>query len=316
MNDQEIIQWLLDGDPSIRWQGMRDLLMEDEQNVLRERDRIAAQGWGARLLSHQDASGRWSGQLYDHKWISTTYTLLLLRRMGLDQRNVQAHQGCKQLFEGGYQPGGGISFAKTVSHIDIGVVGIVLSILAYFNYQDDRVHEIAAYLLDRQLPDGSWNPVPESDRLQYIFAGTLIALEGLREYDQAYPHMAGNVSRAQRKGRDFLLGHELYKSKNSGQAMDDKITRFSFPPRWHYDVLAALDYLQACDSESDARLQDAVELLVNKRRKDGRWTLQNRHPGKTFFEMEEPGKPSLWNTLRALRVLKWWQKGGSTHSAE
>lgn len=306
--EQEIIEWLLDSDPSIRWQVMHDLLGESKSVVTSERERIATEGWGAELLSHQDASGRWSGQLYDHKWISTNYTLLLLRRMGLDQGNHQAHKACKELLEGGYQQGGGISFAKTVSHIDIGVVGLVLSILAYFGYQDERVHEIAAFLIDQQIPDGSWNPVPDSNRLEYLFAGTMIALEGLREYEKQYPERAESVYEAQRRGREYLLGYKLYKSKMASEPLDNKMTRFSFPPRWHYDVLVALDYMQECNAERDERLKDVIELLQKKRRKDGCWTLQNRHPGKTFFEMETPGKPSRWNTLRALRVLKWWER--------
>jgi hypothetical protein len=309
MTEQEIFDWLLDSDPAIRWQVMHDLLGENEETFTRERMRISAEGWGVDLLSRQDVSGRWAGQLYDHKWISTTYTMQLLRRMGLDPDNLQSHKACQQLLEGGYQMGGALSFAKTVSHIDLGVSGLVLSILAYFGYPDQRVHAIIEFLLGQQRPDGSWVPEPGLDRLQYIFAGTMLVLDGLREYEKRYSTSSAQVIEAQIRGREFLLNHNLFKTIGTKEIIDQKMTRFSFPPRWHYDVLVALDFFQDCRAEKDNRLSDAIELVKSKRRKDGRWNLQNRHPGKTHFEMEVVGQPSRWNTLRALRVLKWWEVG-------
>lgn len=308
MPEQAVIKWLLEGDPAIRWQVKRDLLGENEAEVLQERQRVANQGWGADLLAQQDASGRWAGQLYNHKWISTTYTLQLLRRMGLDPENAQAHRGCQQLMEGGYQEGGAISFSKTVSRIDLGVCALTLSILAYFGCPDQRLHTMAEFLLDQQELDGSWIPEPGLERLQYIFAGTLLILDALREYQSQYRKLPARISAAQVKGREYLMEHHLYKTRDTGETIDQKLTRFSFPPRWHYDVLTALDYFQACRAERDDRLIGAIDLLNSKRRVNGTWKLQNRHPGKTFFEMEEVGRPSRWNTLRALRVLNWWQR--------
>jgi hypothetical protein len=308
MPEQAEIIWLLEGDPSIRWQVKRDLLGESEAAVLQERSLVASRGWGADLLAQQDASGRWAGQLYNHKWISTTYTLQLLRRMGLDPENAQAQLGCRQLFEGGYQEGGAISFSKTVSRIDLGVCALTLSTLAYFGYPDQRLHIMAEYLLDQQALDGSWIPEPGLERLQYIFAGTLLALEALREYQSRYRKHAARGSEAQAKGREFLLQHQLFKTRDTGEIFEQKLARFSFPPRWYYDVLTALDYFQACQAEVDERLVEAIDLLKSKRRVDGTWNLQNRHPGKTYFEMEQVGQSSRWNTLRALRVLNWWHR--------
>jgi hypothetical protein len=306
MLEREVIIWLLDGDPAIRWQVRQDLLGENGAVVLVDREHISSRGWGAELLARQDPSGRWASQLYDHKWISTTYSLQLLRRMGLDPGNAQAQRGCQQLIEGGYQEGGAISFSKTVTGIDLGVCALTLSTLAYFGYPDQRVHAVAEFLLDQQEREGSWKPEPGVDRLQYIFASTLLALESLREYANLYQEDAARVSEAQTRGREFLLQHHLFKNKDADQIFDQKMTRFSFPPRWHYDVLVALDYFQACRTEKDDRLEQAIDLVKSKRRKDGTWNLQNRHPGKTFFEMEKVGQPSRWNTLRAMRVLKWW----------
>ena len=306
MTEQGIIDWLLEGDPAIRWQ-VHQHLLNDSDTAAQERVRVAADGWGADLLARQDPSGRWAGQLYAHKWLSTTYTLQLLRRMGLDPGNRQAQQACQHLLDGGYQEGGAISFAKTVSRIDLGVVGLVLSILAYFDFPDQRVSEIVGFLVDQQQPDGSWVPEPELTRLQYVFAGTMVVLEGLGEYEKRYPGLETRMAEAQGYGREFLLQHRLYKSRDTQKNIDPKFTRFSFPPRWHYDILVALDYFQDCGAEKDERLFDAVALLKSKRRNDGCWNLQNRHPGKTYFEMEQVGQASRWNTLRALRVLKWWE---------
>jgi hypothetical protein len=308
MTGQAILDWLLDGDPAIRWQVKQDLLGEKEAMVNRERMCVSSHGWGAELLARQDPSGRWAGQLYDHKWISTTYTLQLLRRMGLDPDNQQAQLACQQLFEGGYQDEGAISFSKTVSHIDLGVCALTLSNLVYFGYPDQRLHTVAEFLLEQQEYDGSWVPESGTGRLQYIFAGTLLVLEALREYEVRHGDNSVRISAAQSKGREFLLQHHLFKTRATGKIFDQKLTRFSFPPRWHYDVLVALDYFQACGSGKDERLREAIDLVKSKRRKDGTWNLQNRHPGKTYFEMEQVGQPSRWNTLRAMRVLNWWNK--------
>lgn len=308
MEGNDVIVWLLEGDPAIRWQVLRDLCRSDEITYCPERRKIAQEGWGACLLSHQDASGTWGGQLYSNKWLSTTYTLLLLRRLGLEPQNHQAHKACRRLIDGGYREGGAINLARTVSQVDNAVTGMVLSLLAYFGFPDERVHAIASYLSGQQRPDGSWEPYNGNQNLKYTFDATLLVLEGLREYEKRYPDLAQPAIAAQQQGREFLLKHRLFKCSPPGdEPVDRKMLRFSFPPRWHYDVLAALDYFQECRPENDPRLEDSISLLQNKRALNGTWTLQNRHAGKTFFEMEKTGKPSRWNTLRGLRVLKWWQ---------
>jgi hypothetical protein len=305
--NEEIIEWLLEGDPSIRWQVMRDIIGSSKEAVAKERARIAREGWGAKLLSYQGPSGRWAGQLYHHKWVSTTYTLILLRRMGLEQDNTKAHKACKELLDGGFRENGGITYAKSAEDIDNGVAGMVLSLLAYFGYPDERIHSIVEYLLTQQMPDGRWDPTPSIRQIRYSLDCTILILEGLREYEKRYPQDTTQVIESQKRGQEFLLRHKLYRFEDTGEIIYKKMTLFSFPPRWHYDVLMALDYFQECGAERDERLSDAIELLRKKRRKDGTWSLQNRHPGRTFFEMEEAGKPSRWNTLRALRVIHWWE---------
>jgi hypothetical protein len=309
MNDETVIEWLLESDPSIRWQVMHDIVGAENEVVVRERQKVATEGWGAKLLSFQDPVGRWGGQLYNNKWLSTTYSLLLLRQMGLETSNHQAQLACKELLEGGFRANGGISYAKSIDIIDNGVTGMVLSMLAYFGYPDNRVHNIVDYLFSQQLPDGHWEPVQgqQDTQTKFIFDGTLLVLEGLHEYEKQYAYKAKRVAESQRRGRDFLLCHKLYKGDQTDEVVDKKMLRFSFPPRWHYDILAALDYFQDCQVEKDERLCEAIEILKAKRGHNGSWILQNNHAGKTYFDMEVVGKPSKWNTLRALRVLQWWE---------
>lgn len=272
-----------------------------------ERERIPKQGWGAKLLALQNDSGMWASGIYSPKWTSTTYTMLLLKRFGLPPQNQQALKSCKILLDRGFYRDGGINYFGSLKHSETCVTGMILSLLAYFQYPDDRIHTLAEHLLAQQMPDGGWNCQSYKGATHSSFHTTISVLEGLREYEKSQPRNIEQIQTAQKKGREFLLVHQLFKSHRTGEVANPAFTRFSFPPRWHYDILRALDYFQECQAEPDERLKDAIELLIKKRKPDGRWVLQNRHTGKTYFEMEKTGEPSRWNTLRALRVLKWWR---------
>lgn len=298
----DVITWLMSGDPAIRWQVMQDILHADSLSVETERLNIATDGWGARLLSYQDPDGLWAGQLYDHKWISTTYTMLLLRQLGLSVDNSHARLACKKLLNGGYQPEGALSYSKSKKVFDLGVNGMVLSILAYFHFSDDRLHRVAEFLLSQQCDDGHWAPCLDNMSLKYCFDTTLQVLEGFAEYIHHYPDRRLFFDHAISLGIEFLLKHNIY-INDQGEPIEKKWTLFSFPPRWHYDVLSAMDFIFRYGYPYDYRMDRAIQLIQSKQRTDGRWVSQNRHAGKTFFDMELPGEPSRWNTLRALRVL-------------
>jgi hypothetical protein len=184
---------------------------------------------------------------------------------------------------------------------------MVLAAAAYFRLKDDRLHRFAGYLLGQQMPDGGWNCRSYWGDTHSSFHTTILVLEGLLEYDRFEPHGVARVREAQARGREFLLNHRLFRSHRTGKTINPAWTRFSFPPRWHYDVLRGLDYFRAAGAPRDERLSDAIEVVRKRRKPDGRWMLQNRYPGKTFFELEKLGEPSRWNTLRALRVLRWWE---------
>ena len=310
------IEWLLRGDPAVRWQTLRDLAGAPKRVVERERAKISRQGWGARLLAKQQPSGRWASRrsssdsgLYTPKWISTTYTMMLLRDFGLAPNSRAARKACRELLDDGLQPDGGVSYgtwAKWTKRGEACVTGMILSLLCYFHHEDERLEKLVGYLLAQQMPDGGWNCRRPAGATHSSMHTTISVLEGLRNYEL---HRAGKLPKtraAQQQGLEFLLVHRLFRSHRTGQVIRPEFLRFSFPPRWHYDVLRALDLFQSINAPRDSRLADAIEIVHRNRGEDGRWPLQNRYPGKIYFELEKVGEPSRWNTLRALRVLKWW----------
>jgi hypothetical protein len=304
-----VLQWLLAGDPAIRWQALRDLAGAAPRAVERERANVARDGWGARLLRRQNAAGTWAGGLYSPKWTSTTYTMLLLRDFGLSPKNPQARKACRLLLDEGLQPDGGINYgtwAKWTRRAETCITGMVLSLLAHFEYEDARLDTIAGHLLGEQMPDGGWNCQRPEGATHASVHTTISVLEGLRLYEVNRGRKVRTVQAAQRRGQEFLLAHRLFRSHRTGEVIKPVFTRFAFPPRWHYDVLRALDHFQAVGAPRDPRLADAIDLVHRGRGEDGRWPLQQVHRGKTYFELERQGAPSRWNTLRALRVLKWW----------
>jgi hypothetical protein len=303
--EDSVLRWLLDGDVSIRWQVQRDLLGAPESRYERERRKIASEGWGARLLAKQDAEGTWGGGLYSPKWTSTTYTMLLLRDLGLPPANVQMQRACALLLDNGIRPDGGVNFGVD-RRSETCVTGMTLSILSYCQYGDDRLDTIADHLLGRQMDDGGWNCRHPRDATHGSMHTTISVLEGLRLYAQFRERGKRKIQPALRRALEFLLVHQLFRSHRTGTVIKSEFKRFAFPPRWHYDILRALDFFQAVDASRDQRLAESIDILRSRAREDGRWPLETRYKGQSFFDMERVGTPSRWNTLRALRVLKWW----------
>ena len=304
--DGSSLEWLLAGDPSIRWQALRDLADAPPETVTRERARVADEGWGKRLLQLQDPEGTWAAGLYTPKWTSTTYTMLLLRDLGLPPGNEQAARACTLLLDRGFYSDGGIGFGWGRS--ETCVTGMVLSILAYFKMDEDRLDRIAAHLLERQMTDGGWNCRQPFGAVHGSVHTTISVLEGLADYERFRGRNPRGLMAAQRRGREFLLAHRLFRSHRSGRIINPVFLRLAFPPRWHYDILRALDYFRAVDAPADERLADAIAVLASKQRSDGRWKLDHSFRGREFFTLERVGRPSRWNTLRALRVRRWWDQ--------
>jgi hypothetical protein len=183
---------------------------------------------------------------------------------------------------------------------------MVLSILSYFAYDDERLDDITGHLLAQEMPGGGWNCRKPYGATHASVHSTISVLEGLRHYELHRGRNLRALRAAQRRGREFLLLHRLFRSHRTGEIINPVFLRLAFPPRWHYDILRALDHFRDVGAPRDARLSEAIDVLRTKMRPDGRWSLQHRYRGKTYFELESLGRPSRWNTLRALRVLEWW----------
>lgn len=304
-----VLDWLLAGDPAIRWQALRDLKLAAASTVRREQRLVAQEGWGAQLLEMQDPDGRWARGLYNPKWTSTTYTMVLLRSFGVPPGHPQAIRACQVLLDTGFWRDGGINYyTRWQERSETCISSMVLAVLAWFQLDDPRVDQLADHVIAQQMPDGGWNcrAMPGYGSATHgSFHTTISALEALLDYERFRPQHATAAREAQARGREFLLVHRLFRSHRTGEVVKAPMTRFAFPPRWHYDVLRGLDYFRDSHAPRHDRLADALSLLEQRRAADGRWPLQNRYPGKVFFEMEAIGQPSRWNTLRALRVLRW-----------
>lgn len=307
-NRDPTVRWLLAGDVAIRWQVLRDLLLRPRAEWEAEQSKVAVQGWAARVLARQDGSGRWTPRLYSPKWISTTYSMVLLRRMGLPRSDSRAVSPCLLFLEEALCRDGGINVTVMQKRSETCVTGMVLGVLSWFGIDDPRRERLVDYLLSEQMDDGGWNCLRYRGATHSSFDTTINVLEGLREYADAGGPQATTVVAAESRAREFFMAHHLYRSHRTGEVVNPAFTRFSFPPRWHHDVLRTLDYFRASGAEYDDRLDDPVGVVLRKRRRDGRWILQNRHPGKTFFELEKVTQPSRWNTLRGMRVLDWQRR--------
>jgi hypothetical protein len=305
----EIISWLLEGDPSIRWQVQRDLLNSSPVKYESERKKVAKEGWGKRLLELQDSDGRWGGGMYGPKFISTTYTMQTLRLLGLPPNNPQAKRACKLFLNEGFYKDGGINFfSYSLKYSETCVTSMILALLTYFRYPDERIHDVASYVVGQQMSDGGWNCESYKGATHSSFHTTMMALEGLYEYQCMYPKKKRQITQVRERGHEFLLAHRLYKSHRTGKVFDAKMTTMTFPQRWRYDFIRALDYFRVCDAPRDERMCGGIELLQRKQKKDGLWSLNSGMSGRKYFDLEVAGQPSRWNTLRALRVLNWWNK--------
>ncbi len=314
-----VIQWLLESDPAIRWQALRDLTDAPDEEVAAERARVATEGWGARLLARQGADGSWAGAAWNRGWDSTMHVLSLLREMGLDPGSDAARRAVGLVRDRvrwqGWDVDGtwrGQDFAGApffVGEVEPCINGQVAASGAYFG-QD--VQRIVGRLLGEQLPDGGWSCEAANGSTRSSFNTTICVLEALLAYERAGGRSAA-VTEARIRGQEYLLERRLFRRRTTGEVIerdrkgDTAWTRFAFPTWWHYDVLRGLEYLRHAGVAPDERVAEAIELVASKRDGDGWWLLETRYPGTMPLEMDEgEGRPSRWNTLRALRVLDWY----------
>ena len=303
MDEHQFIAWLLEGDVSIQYQVHRDLLATEKPDL---RERIASEGWGAQFLSFRKKEGHWGQRFYQPKWISTHYTMLDLKNLAISQNDKEIRQSISQVIQKLKGPDGGISPFGAEKKCDVCVNGMFLNYAAYFGTKEENLKSIVDFLLSEHMKDGGFNCNSNwKGAVHSSVHSTISVLEGILEYaNNGYGYRLAELQEAQDNSRAFLLRHKLFRSDRTGNIIDKKMLMLSYPSRWKYDILRALDYFQFAGINYDARMQDALILLKKKRRKDKTWPVQAKHAGQTHFEMEKTGGPSRWNTLRALRVLK------------
>lgn len=308
-----VIRWLLDGDPSIRWQTLRDLTDASADEVAAERAKLASHGAAAQLLALQADDGRWGGAAWNRGWNSTKHVLTLLREMGLDPAGDAARRAVERVRERVTWRGCGPPEADEnpffVGETEPCINGQVAAAGAYFG-QD--VAAIVERLLGEQLADGGWNCDAPNGSTRSSFNTTICVLEALLAYERGGAN-DGAVVDARLRGEAYLLERRLFRRKSTGAAIeqdrkgDTAWARFAFPTWWHYDVLRGLDYLRSADAVPDARVADAIDLVVARRSADGTWPLDTQYPGTMPVTTDAgEGRPSRWNTLRARRVLDWY----------
>jgi len=307
-----VVDWLLDSDPSIRWQVMRDLTREPADVVASERSRIATEGWGARLLALQAPDGQWGGRPWSHDFTDTFHVLEFLRRLGLDPASAQARRSVGRVREHitWRDPEFETSWADNAffdGEVEPCINGNTVATGSYFGVD---MAPLVERLLGEQLSDGGWNCEAENGATVSSFGTTINVLEGLLEHERAMGGSA-RVGEARRRGEAYLLERRLFRRKSTGAVIDRDWLRFSFPTWWHYDVLRGLEYLRDAAVAPDERVVEAIGVVQRDRDPDGRWVLQNVYPGQAHFQMEDgEGKPSRWITLRAMRVLDWFTQLG------
>jgi hypothetical protein len=312
-----VIDWLLDSDPAIRWQVMRDLTDTPADKVAAERGRVAAEGWGAQLLALRGEDGLWHTGKSDSEWTSLL-ALVMLRDMGLDPSSDEARNAVGAVRDNAtwHSRGPWHDTPVFAGEVEPCINGRVVEVGSYFR-QD--VTAIAERLLGEQMVDGGWNCEQENGSRRGSFHTTINVLEGLLEHERTTGSSA-EVTAARERGQEYLLERRMLRRLSSGELIDPAFTLFSFPTGWHYDALRGLDYLREAGVAPDARVAEAIELVRSKRGAEGRWPLENPHESEMVnarvrdleFDMDErEGRPSRWNTLRALRVLRWADRVGS-----
>jgi hypothetical protein len=306
-----VIDWLLEGDPAIRWQVLQDLTNASAGDVAAERARVEHDGWGARLLALEDPDGLWDGGACfpasytggepGQPWTASMHTLQTLQLLGLDRESESARRAIGRVAENGRWEHAGQRYFD--GEVEPCINGRTIDAGAYFGAD---VGAIVERILIERLADGGWNCEAENGSVRSSFDTTINVLDGLLEFERATGGSA-EVRTARLSGEEYLLERGLFRRRSTGGVVQPAYLEFAFPYYWHYDVLRALDYFRRSGADPDPRMAEAVAVVQSKRQPGGRWLLDRIHPGRVHFDLEGGvGTPSRWNTLRAHRVLKWW----------
>jgi hypothetical protein len=302
VSDDAVLEWLLSGDPVIRWQVMRDLLDKPAAIWEVERRRTLETGWVAELLRFQGQDGEWP----KGRWTGSVWTLLLLVACGLPEGHLSAQAPVERLLDRFMPPGEAVDGVFLLKRVDLCHLAFWLGLGAHVLGDDPRLSGLGDAVLAAQMDDGGWNCRKRNHpgTTHSSFHTTFNVLENLRLAAARGAIAESAVRDAETRAIEFMLAHRLYRSDRTGEVVADRFTHLTYPWHWHYTVLRGLDYLRLTAAIHDARLDDPIQLLLSQRKPNGRWPLQKRIPGTLLVEMERPGSDSRWNTLRALRVLR------------
>ncbi|MFD1716476.1 squalene cyclase [Georgenia deserti] len=313
----EVIDWLLDSDPALRWQVERDLAGAPEAVWAATRASVVSEGFGARLISHQDPDGQWAGGAFfpagfdfsrvpheGQPWTATTWSLNALREWGADShalagtaeklaRNARWEYDDRPYWNG---------------EVDCCINSWTLSNGLWLGADVDA---LATWFPEHQQADGGWNCEWVEGATRSSFHSTLNALKGLLDHERAR-NETGRVRGARRRGEEYLLRRRLSRRLSTGEIVGPWVAHLAYPFFWRYSVLNAADYFRAASihdgAAPDPRLGPAIELIRNARQPDGTWLQAGRPAGEVWFEVDAPaGEPSRWVTFYALRVLRWWE---------
>jgi len=301
--DRSVFDWLLRDDVSLQFQTYRDLFGEFRPDLQK---RIGQEGWGAGFLACRNADGSWGHGFYQPKWTSSHYTLLDLKTLNITASHPNIRASIEKILARSKGPDGGINPSQTILQSDVCINGMFLNYACYFDIGEYPLRSVVDFVLEQHMDDGGFNCRKNRSGANHSsLHSTISVLEGISEYSRnGYGYRRGELDAAAAQAREFILMHHLFKSDHTGAIIHKDMLKLSFPPRWKYNILRALDHFRASNTAWDERMRDALDILLSKRRADGRWPLQATHPGRVHFVMEKPRSPSRWNTLLALRVLK------------
>jgi hypothetical protein len=309
-----VIDWLLDADPAIRWQVLRDLADAPPGTVAAERARVVHEGWGARTLGLAGDDGLWEGgALFPGRdgqplpwsreegqpWTATAYSLVQLMDFGADPTDPRIRRAIALVQENARWEHEGQPFFE--GEVEPCINGLVVALGASCGVDVDPVVQ---RLLGEQMADGGWNCEAENGSVRGSYHTTIRVLEGLLLHERATGGSAA-ATEARRRGEAYLLDRHLFRRLTTGEPADPQFLQFAFPTRWHYDVLRGLEHFRTTGEPPDPRAAEALDLVRSRRQADGTWLLDHTWKGASHFPLDEGvGRPSRWNTLRALRVLR------------